>query len=71
MSLPNATVVAGADGKSFRVLLGEQEIGIAKAQFDADFHKNVINDAISIAFNQGYQEGLEQGLQDGYDYYAE
>jgi len=65
MSLPEATVEPGADGKFFRVILSGQEIGVAKAQFDADFHKNAINYAIGVAYNAGYQEGLTEGYADG------
>jgi hypothetical protein len=53
VELPKATVEPGADGKSFRLLLDGREIGVSKAQFDADFHKNLINDAILAAYNIG------------------
>jgi len=57
MKLPNATVEPGLDGKSFKLLLNSQEIGTSKAQFDADFHKNLINDAIKTAYDTGLQDG--------------
>lgn len=51
--MKRATVVPSEDGKSFRVLLGEREIGVSKTDFDARFHMHAINDALDVAFLEG------------------
>lgn len=41
--------------KDFRVLLGENEIGVSKTDFDARFHMHAINDALDVAYLEGQQ----------------
>lgn len=61
------------DDKTFAVILGDHEIGRTKLQCDAQFHVNVINDALEQAYtngeiggyNEGWYFGYEQGREEG------
>lgn len=52
-------VVENTEGKVFRVMLGEHEVGVSKTDFDARFHVNAINDALDVAYLEG-QKYLER-----------
>lgn len=41
------------DEKTYRVMLGDHEIGTSKTSFDAQFHVNAINDALDVAHLEG------------------
>ena len=48
------------DKTSYKVMLGNHEIGTSKTGFDAQFHLNAINKALDEAYEQGrrdYDEG--------------
>jgi hypothetical protein len=42
--------VDNSNPKTFRVMLGDHEIGVSKTDFDARFHVNAINDALDEAY---------------------
>jgi hypothetical protein len=49
--------------KEFEVILGNHVFGTSKADFDARFHVNAINDALQNAYEEGIIEG-EVGLRE-------
>jgi len=48
------------DEKTHRVVLGGHEIGTSKTSFDAQFHVNVINDALDEAVREAVDDYRER-----------